>query len=253
MVQPQAVLNILLKYEQEISLVNRKYIYHTVGESLDEGVLTLVIFSCLATKRGKEELVTDFFKTLFFDGGSKGISNAAKKAIRIVQEIEALQVEVNVLPILVDTEPRRTWGWNIPQDDLTLECEIMCEQASNSELLPGNWKPIVWSELESRYVGTGTFEKLLEWAKGDGRHSICVREQTRHLSGFADRYSFPLGLEETALRQVAGYAFEGIVLQDVLPNAILLQSEFPAKEKDPLYQWLRAKDKLLPIIHPFPN
>ena len=253
MVEPQTVLNVLLKHEQASDLVDKKLIHQAISESVGDGVLNLVIFSCLVSERGKEELITDFFKTLFFDGGGKEISSNARRAMKITSEIETLGLKINVIPILVDTEPRRTWGWQVPQDELTLSCEIMLEQAKDSKLLPENWKPVLWSELESRYQGPGTFEKSLEWTKTSGRHSLCVAQQAKHLAGFSDRYTFPLGLEETALRQVGAYAYEGQVLEQIFPNAILLQSEYPWKEKDVLYQWLRSKKKPLQIIHPFPS
>ena len=195
----------------------------------------------------------DFFRTLFFYGGSKEISNTAKRAIRLTREIEDLGLRVNVISILVDTEPRRTWGWNVPQDDLTLTCELMQEQAGKSELLPKSWRAILWSELESRYRGGWTFEKSLDWARGVGKQSLCIRQQAKHLSGFLDQYHFPLGLDETALRQVGAYSFEGVVLEETFPNAVLLQSEYPWAEKDNLYQWLRNKKRPLQIVHPFPN
>ncbi len=254
MVQPQAVLNVLFKYEQDTSLVDRKLLYEVVDTVVESGTLTCVLFSCLATVRGKEELVMDFFKTLFFEGGSKEISNATKRAVRLVQEVEGLGLNVNVIPILVDTEPRRTWGWQTPQDDLTLTCELMIEQARESGLLPPNWIPVLWSSLEARYRRPWTFDLCLDqtkWSKG--KQLLYVHEQEEHLAKFSDRYHFPLGLHETAIRQVAAYAFEGVVLEEVLPDAILLQSEYPWADKDPLYQWLRDKRKPLQIVHPFPK
>ena len=253
MVQPQEVLNVLFKYEQDTSLLDKKLLYQTVSMAVESQTLTLLVFSCLATEQSKEELVMDFFKTLFFDGGLKDISNTAKRAIRLVREIEDLGLEVKVIPILVDTEPKRTWGWQASQHELTLTCELMIEEARESEFLPKNWEPVLWSSLEACYSGGQTFEECLKWAKGAGKHSMCVREQAKHLAGFSDRYHFPLGLEETAVRQVGAYAFEGVVLEEIFPNALLLQSEFPWSEKDALYQWLRNKKKPLQIVHPFPS
>lgn len=253
MAQPQAVLDVLFKYEQDTSLVNRKLLYKAVNTAVESGTLTCVLFSCLATVRGKEELVMDFFKTLFFDGGSKEISNATKRAVRLVQDIQSLGLNVNVIPILVDMEPQRTWGWQSSQDDLTLTCELMIEQARESGLLPKNWTPVLWSELESRYKGVWTFDQCLNQAKGTGKQILYVHEQEEHLTGFSDRYHFPLGLKETAVRQVGAYAFEGVVLEEIFPYALLLQSEWPWADKDPLYQWLRNKRKPLQIVHPFPK
>jgi len=184
-------------------------------------------------------------------GGLKDISRNFKKAALIIREIEAMGVPVKVFPIIVDTEPRRTWGWSIPQDELTITCEIMLEQARDLKLLPENWQPKLWSELELNYSGRWTSENAIMWARRPGKQTLCIRQQIKTLAKFADRYHFPFGLEETAIRQVGSYAFEGEVLRECLPNAILLQSEYPWAEKDILYQWLRDKTKPLPIIHPF--
>ncbi len=252
MVQPQTIVNLLLKYEQQIDLVDRTALYRSVERSIETGTLNFAFFSCLAAKRGKEELILDFSKTLFFDGGAKGVSSRVKCTARMVQEIKDHGLQVKVLPILADSEPKRTWGWHVPQDELTLACELMIDEASRSGILPDpDWKPVTWSELESRSGGTWTFERSLAWARSPGKHIISVRQQTACLAGFVDRYHFPLGLEETSVRQVAAYALEGAVLQEILPNAILLQSEIPLSEKDGLYQWLRDKKLPLCIIHPF--
>jgi len=253
MCQAQSILETLLSYEQQSSLINKKIIYQAIEGSIRCGEITFIVFSCLATKRGQEELIVDFFKTLFFDGGLKVLSHNVKRVNQIVDRLEQYGLAIKILPILVDTEPRRTWGWEVAQDELTLDCEIMLEQARESDLLNNYWQPKLWSQLESGYQGKFNFEYALNLTKMNGKHSILVSQQLHHLKSFADRYYFPFGLNEAAIRQVAAYAFEGLVLESLMPNAILLQSEYPASEKDSLYQWLRNKKQPLPIIHPFIN
>lgn len=250
MVQPQEVLDVFLRYEQNVLLVDKKNLYKTVEVAVENNCLILLIFSCLATVRNKEELVLDFFQTLFFDGGhKKRLSHATTRAFQLVQEVENLGLSVKVVPILVDTEPIRTWGWTISQEEVTLACELMIEEANDSGLLPKNWQPILLSDLEALCTSNCTFSNCLDWANGTGKHTIAIQEQERHLAKFADRYEFPLGLQKTATRQVAAYALEGAILEELFSHALLLQSEWPWAEKDKLYQWFRKKP--LQIVHPF--
>ncbi len=255
-VQPQRVFDLLIKYEQAVGLIDKKNLYAAIVSAIDRPPLTFTLFSCLATEREKEELVLDFSRTMFFNGGGKRLSGNAKRAIRLVQEIEdRAGIAVSVIPILVDTEPRRTWGWQVPQEELTLACELMVEEAVASKLLPKNWQPMLWSLIEKRYTGQMAFERSLEISRGSGKCQLLVTQQERHLRGFSEDYYFPAGIHAAAISQVAAYAFEGVVLENVFPHAILLQSEWPWSEKDSLYQWLRLleKKKPLPIIHPFPH
>jgi hypothetical protein len=257
MVQPQIIFDLLMAYEQATDLVDKKNIYVAIEAAIDNPPLTFIVFSCLAVERGKEELVLDFAKTMFFNGGRKPLSSETKRAIRLVRDIEAMGISVKVVPILVDTEPRRTWGWSVPQQELTLACQLMIEEAVGSELLPSNWQPMVWSEIEGRYGGVlkNPPEHIPRFHPDQAKYQLFIAQQEKHLRGFSGDYHFPAGIHEAAVRQVAAYATEGVVLENVYPNAILLQSEWPWREKDPLYQWLRLilKKKPLPIIHPFPH
>lgn len=255
--QTQSVLNVVLEFERDNRLVDKGQLHRAISNTIESGSpLTFLVFSCLATEKEREYLIEDYFRTLFFcgsynHGGPKTLGHRPRKVLHLIQEIERLGLVAQVIPILVDTEPRRTWGWKTNQEDLSFQCELMFEQADDSGLFPDNWHPSMWSMLEKRYTGQETFEKCLQWVRTSGPQAIRIREQVKCLRNFADRYHFPLGIEETAVRQVAAYAFEGIVLEQVFPNAILLQSEEPWKEKDCLYQLRRDKKNTLCIVHPF--
>ena len=244
-------MDLLLRYEQQSALVNKRVLYQTLAQAREGEKINFIIFSCLASKKDKEELVMDFFKTAFFYGGTKKVSRKFKRTTAIIQELRDLGAPSEVTLILPNTEPARTWGWQTPLDELTLACEIMAEEAEVSGLFTGSWRVKLWSEIETSYGGEWSFQRALDWARGSGPHQFKVREQINCLAKFSERYHFPLGLKETALRQVAAYAFEGVVLGAQLPSAILLQSENPYSEKDPLYNCLRDKNSPLPIIHPF--
>ena len=260
--QIQPILNVLLKYEAEKDLFNKKNVAQILEKlAIDNDCLTFILFSCLTTEKNKEQLIIDFFKTSFFDGGNKEISSATKTVIRLINEVEALGVKTIVVPILVDTEPRRTWGWQTDQNELTFACEIMIDQAIKSKLLPNNWQPSLWSNLETKFKSLAddgnalSFEQMLTWSKGNGKHTITIKQQEKHLAQFASRYHFPLHPREMATRQVAAYAYEGIVLKALFPNGLITQSEKPYKEKDILFnQYQNQRSGInnpLLTIHPF--
>jgi hypothetical protein len=251
MIQPRELMDYLLQYEQQKELVDRQSLYSVLCRVVDEGVITCLIFSCLEKEHGKNDIVLDFFGTRFFYSGKKTINKSVNKAFKIIEGLRALGLKVNVLPILDDTDPKRIWCWETSQDELTFMCELMVEQAKTSMLLPVNWYPTVWTALESKYVGEQTFASVLEWARSPGKHKIEIQKHKKMLAEHLDQYHFSSGLEETAVRRVASPVFEGVVLEKVLPNAILFQTEYPWAQKDILYQLLRNKNNPLAIIHPF--
>jgi hypothetical protein len=245
----QKLWALLMAEEQDIRSLDKS----ALSTALEGETLTFVLFSCLTAIKGNEEIDLDFFRTKFFFGGRRELSSKAKRAVRLIEEIGKQTANpIQVIPILVDTEPRRIWGWQTEQSELTAACELMIEQTPETDLLPKNWQPVIWSELEGRYDGSWSFGKCLALVRGPGKHQLLVGQQEQHLADIRHEYH-ALGVRETAIRRVAGYAFEGLILEKLFPRAILLQSEWPWREKDVLYQWLRAKKNPLAIIHPFPR
>ncbi|MEK7628916.1 MAG: hypothetical protein AAB394_00130 [Patescibacteria group bacterium] len=208
-------------------------------EFLEEQPIQFVTFSCLGTKKGKEELKLSLEETFFFRYQRNVIAR------EIIDLMVSSGIETEITVILPDTEPIRTWGWGLSQEELSGYCHVMIED--NLAKLPQGWKVVLWSEIEAK-VGGFTYEDSLMWAKKSA-HPLVVKEEALHLLGFPNILTKGKA-EDVALRQVAAYAFEGYVLEQCLPNAILLQSEFPVKRKDGMYQPLRTKK--LPVVHPFP-
>ncbi len=194
-------------------------------------------FSCLGTYTGREELIPDLKKTYFFRD---------RKVVRRAQELsDALQrvgAEVSVEIFLPDLEPRRTWGWTVDQAELTYYCQCMCEEAD----LPEGWKVTLWSEVEAELEQPVDFQQRVE--ESQAQHHLLIRQIEAHLRQFRE-IKFTDGLRMAAIRQVAAYALEGRVLEQVRLESILLQSETPAERKDRMYQLCRERP--LPIIHPF--
>ncbi len=197
--------------------------------------IELIVFSCLGSVKGKEELHLDLAATYFFR------SRKFRELIELVTRLQEIK-SVRVTAVLPDLEPRRTWGWTTSYDDLTTACQLMIEDYPLT--LPDNWRVVCWSELETDTI---VYADALNWAHEPAQH-IHVHKEASYLRRFPD-IVFADGLEHAARHQVAAYAHEGKTLEHVLQHAILVQSEHPPERKDRMYQPLRSRT--LPIIHPF--
>ena len=202
---------------------------------LEKEPIQFVTFSCLGTNKKKEELKLDLEETFFF---------RYRRHLVAEKLLGSLGIATELMIILPDTEPIRTWGWKTPQEEVSECCIMMVED--KTQILPSNWKIVLWSEIE-KVVTEFTYDDALIWARKSG-HPLVIKEEVTHLLYFPN-ILMRRNAEEVALRQVAAYALEGRILEQFVPQGILLQSEFPIKRKDGMYQPLRLKP--LPIIHPF--
>lgn len=200
--------------------------------------LQFIAFSCLGTYKDKEELRLDLFETYFLRSRKYGQMQSLLQRIRD-------HVDAQMLVVLPDCEPVRTWGWSCDQSESTTACELMIEEGRKH--IPENWDVATWSSIESRAALHVTHAHAVRWAS-ESAQALHVHQEDQHLRAFPD-ILFPGGTREAAQRQVAAYAFEGATLERVYPNAIYVQSESPASRKDRMYQPLRTQE--LPIIHPF--
>lgn len=200
--------------------------------------LRFIAFSCLGTIRGKEELRLDLFETYFLR--SRKFGEMQRLLDRIREHIDA-----SMTVILPDCEPTRTWGWQCNPHDSTVACELMIEDGRSQ--LPEYWEAVTWSSIEARSNGHITHASAVQWAMQVAQQ-VYVHQEDLHLRAFPD-IEFAGGTRAAAERQVAAYAFEGAVLEQVHPAAIYVQSESPAARKDRMYQPMRKN--MLPIIHPF--
>ncbi len=197
----------------------------------------LIGFSCLGTYKGRQELIPDLMQTYFF---------RSRKIVRRTQELvgalRATGINVSIEIFLPDLEPRRTWGWEVTQDELTFYCKCMREEAELSE----GWRVTLWSELEAELSEFVMFHDWVAWAQE--HNPLLIAQVAEHLRQF-DMIEFPQGVLWSASRQVAAYAMEGALLEQARSDSIFLQSESPHDHKDRLYQPRRMQP--LPIIHPF--
>lgn len=204
--------------------------------ALVQPIVTFMTFSCLGSLKGKEELRLDLFETYFFR------SRKFHEAVELIKQLQKFK-PVHMLVVLPDTEPRRTWGWNIPQEELTTACEMMIEDAEGD--IPEGWEVVCWSALEAQ--ADHTFTEALGWAHLP-QQAVLVHQEAEHLRQFPD-ILFQGGVRAAAERQIAAYAHEGRVLEAVRSSGIFIQSESPFERKDRMYQPVRGQ--VLPIIHPF--
>jgi len=203
-----------------------------------------MVFACLGTKKGAEELKLDLYETIFL----KHFRRIAEKLFRA---LAGRGVEATLRIILPDLERRRTWGWQVPQEDLTGFCQMMVEDATAQ--LPKGWRASTWSDLE-RQTPMGTeYDRVCDWAESSA-HPLILKDERLFFQELERRHPEILtrrDAETMARRQIAAYAHEGRVLEQIFPNAILLQTDTPVKRKDLMFQTLRKQS--LPIAHPFTN
>lgn len=206
--------------------------------ALEQTPIQLFAFSCLGTCRGKEELKLDIRETLLF-------KKFGKKLDSFLSACTQADVAVDLSVILPDTEPVETWGWNRPQGAITEDCRLMAECA---EGLPSGCKISLWSDLLGQ---TGLdYTTAYEWVKQSGPE-LLIAGEAEHISrskAFAD-IQLNIKPRQVAERQVAAYALQGQVLEQLFPHAIFLQPETPADRKDKMYNPLRQR--MLSVIHPF--
>lgn len=200
--------------------------------------IMFVAFACLGTYQGKEAIRRELAATNF-------LQRFAVPTEQLLAQIQTLGANVNLTVFLADLEPCRTWGWqSVTPEEISRHCRVMVE--THRSYLPSNWGVRLWSEAEMQNAA-GAFTDAHRWAR-EAAHPLILRGEAEHIGLFPDILSRRKAREH-ALIQVASYALEGKILEEILPNAILLQTEFPARRKDQMYQPLRTRK--LPVIHPF--
>lgn len=206
-------------------------------QALSHQPLHFVTFSCLAVLKGKEELRLELDETFFF-------KKFRKKSVGFFDALRSCGLDYRFTIILPDMEPRRTWGWDVSQEELTVSCQLMAEESLAQ--LPDFWEIAIWSEIERQ--SPLRYEEFLEWARTAPEARVLAWREGEHLARFPE-IKTRHDRQSIGERQVAAYAFEGAILEQVYPRSIMLQSEFPADRKDQLYQTRRQT--VFPIVHPF--
>jgi len=193
---------------------------------------TFFSFSCLSGDHLNKEL-----------GYNLGILFTERR-MRATEKIFE-QLGSRIIVFIDDTEPIRIWRWPTPQEEITEWCRMVVEDTA----VPESWDVRLWSETES--LSSLEYQKILAEVRKP-EHALVVSRRLAHMREFPNRKIKDLRgkeLEDAARHRVAHYALQGLVLEQIIPNGVLLQAETPWAVKDPLYQTLRVSS--LPIIHPF--
>ncbi len=231
-------LEILQAHEQEKIDINP-----ALAAALEGMSLTFVVFACLGTVRGKEELRLDLSETIFF-------KKFRRQAERLLKSFSGEGIHTKLIVILPDLEPRRTWGWQVPQEEITGLCELMVEDAAST--LPQHWRVRLWSDIEMEAQAGADYDTALRWAMKSAPELI-LRPETQFFRDFGRLHPDIIVADEpetrVARKQIAAYAHEGRVLERLYPNAILLQTDTPVGRKDAMFNLLRREP--LAIAHPF--
>ena len=197
----------------------------------------LIAFSCLSGVGSEQKLGMDL--------GGLFLGRIKKVFVCLIEELKSLGYQNGLKIILDDCEPCRVWQWSIPQEEITLWYQMVIED--NQDQIPEGWQILLWSEIESK--SEVCYEQILEKVAGQD-YALLVHQHLEHMKKFPNKKMLG-NMREAVLRRIAEYSLQGKVLEEVFPNAILMQTETPWRVKDPLYSPLRLGS--LPIIHPYPE
>lgn len=200
---------------------------------------TFVLFTCLSGDATTQALGRNF--GVPFVGSKRRIIEGLEARLRKVGYTSDLTVIVD------DCEPRRVWNWSVPQQEITEWCSLILNDARERSIVPPRWRTSLWSEIES--ASTLDFSTIVSRIR-ESRHALVLHHHLTHMKKHPNK-KLKGDVVEAAVRRVAGYALQGLVLERVYPHAILLQTEFPWSAKDAPYSTLRSTP--LPIVHPFPD
>ena len=190
-----------------------------------------ITFSCLSGDQERQELGENL-------GGL-----FTEKKIHVLKQITD-KVGCGFTVFIDDTEPIRIWGWSTPQKEISEWCQLVIENTT----IPEGWVVRLWSSLEEN---SGLKYSEVQERINRPEHALLVHRRLAHMKEFPNRKVKNLkgkDLEDAAIKRVAQYALQGLVLESKMPSAILFQTETPWAVKDPLYQAFRNSQ--LPIVHP---
>jgi hypothetical protein len=210
-----------------------------VCRAIQADVPCVYLFTCLGTYTGRQELKIDIRGTSLLSSRRFG------RAKKFVADL-AMHVPLKVKLILPDAEPLRVWGWDISQDDLTVACELMIEQATEEKLLPDNWHAVTWTSIEATTPSDApTLEQALAWANESGQR-LHVRAEAELMS--RHNYIATQGANlEVGKRLTAHLTYESTLLSSLGDNGMLLHVDGEGARREKLLSGFRPPG--IPVIH----
>ncbi|TSC62773.1 MAG: hypothetical protein Athens041674_408 [Parcubacteria group bacterium Athens0416_74] len=225
--------------------------HFAVLEAREKGELVAVPQMCRALTDRPTLLA---FACLSGDGSTRTLDEnlgflSSRKKCKVVEDtLSALrdaECAASLTIIVDDFEPTRAWQWDVPQEQITDWCKLLVDAVYGDIFERLGARALFCSELERDFEPT--YESVYERVR-DSKYELLVHANLQHIRKFPNKKRVGDGREST-IRKVAQYAVQGLVLEKMFPNGILLQSETPWAVKDPLYDSLRLSP--LPIVHLF--
>lgn len=196
-----------------------------------------VLFSCLSGNGDKEELGQDL--------GVLFTSKLRSKTERFMSLLEGAGFAGRLKVIIDDEEPTSCWGWKVPQQEIVTWCRMVMEETN----VPPGWEVLLWSEVTSRLFQIVSRPQP-QWLMDVCNNSIEIHRLFRHMTDFPNKGLRKMRAHEALARKVSHYAYQGVCLKHLFPNAILIQTETPWEVKDPLFRGPLG-NSVASIIHPF--
>ena len=161
--------------------------------------------------------------------------------------------------IVDDDEPVEVWGWSMSQKDVTTWYKMVIETTT----VPTGWLVELWSDIQARDRATDAVHKVRNYLMNINGAPRALGPLLDHMRNFPNK-KLRGDIRTAAARRLFHSALQGLVLERVLTQSILVQTETPWRVKDSLLdptercRGFIAKDPSdclrkypLPVIHPF--
>ena len=235
------------------SLSPRAHARLEIVEAVEQGEIENVSGLCSALEAGP---VFFAYACLAGDGRTEKLQESlgflsserkTKKVRDLIIEMRKTGCHSPLIVVIDDFEPCRAWQWEKPQNEVTEWCRLLTATLPGAAFAGCDVQFFLCSDLESGFVPR--YEDVYPEVAGS-QYEVLVHQNLRHIRRYPNKKR--IGNErESTVRKVAQYAVQGLVLERIFPNGVLIQTETPWSVKDPLYDSLRQNP--LPIVHLFPD
>lgn len=199
-----------------------------------------VTFSCLHGD-GKRESLEDNLGMVFE-------KTLKAKMESLMSQLKIAGYNNHLLVIVDDTEPVRFWKWKTSQEEITTWLKMVIEEAD----IPSDWDVLLWSDIEKDYVARElpSYEQFYADHSGTVTQSVPYYNLFRHVKMFPNKGLKDVSVHEAVTGKLVQYKYECLILNLMMPNLILIQTETPWEVKDPLFR-NPMTNSTMKIIHPF--
>lgn len=227
-----------------------------VIEEEEKGEIVNVPGVCSAL-RGDPNFIA--FSCIYGDGKRESFENNPGMvfATNLKAKMEDFASRLNVAgcanPLLVivdDTEPVRFWKWETSQEEVTTWLSMVIEDST----IPKGWNVKLWSEIEENCSALvhelPSYEQFFHSQCEVVTRSVSYHNLFLHIKMFPNKGLKGVPVREAVIGKLIQYKYECLLLNLMIPDIILLQTETPWEVKDPLFH-NPLKNSPMNIIHPF--